>query len=141
MVPADSTAIGQGTSFLTNKDLVRGFKIHCSVVDPLASALVAQTVDIEIAGYDVPRFTSRIGQHDGTCKNEHASQPVMPSHAFVQKNCGQHDGDDDAEFVHRGNLRRFAKLQGAEIAKPGNAGGDSRKDQENPRAFPIAENG
>ncbi|HEV7967963.1 MAG TPA: DUF4382 domain-containing protein [Candidatus Acidoferrales bacterium] len=49
---ADSTPIGQGTSFLANKDLVRGFKIHASVVDPLASPLVAQTVDIEIARYD-----------------------------------------------------------------------------------------
>jgi hypothetical protein len=49
---ADSTPIGVGTSFLTNKDLVRGFKIHCSVVDPLASPLVAQTIDIEIARYD-----------------------------------------------------------------------------------------
>jgi hypothetical protein len=48
----DSTPIGQGTSFLTNKDLVRGFKIHASVVDPLASPLVAQTIDIEIARYD-----------------------------------------------------------------------------------------
>jgi Domain of unknown function (DUF4382) len=49
---ADSTPIGQGTSFLTNKDLVRGFKIHASVVDPLATPLVAQTIDIEIARYD-----------------------------------------------------------------------------------------
>jgi len=49
---ADSTPIGQGTSFLTNKDLVRGFKIHASVEDPLASPLVAQTIDIEIARYD-----------------------------------------------------------------------------------------
>lgn len=49
---ADSTPIGQGTSFLTNKDLVRGFKIHASVVEPLASPLVAQTIDIEIAKYD-----------------------------------------------------------------------------------------
>jgi len=49
---ADATPIGQGTSFLTNKDLVRGFKIHVSVVDPLASPLVAQTVDIETARYD-----------------------------------------------------------------------------------------
>lgn len=49
---ADSAPIGQGTSFLTNKDLVRGFKIHCSVVDPLASPLVAQSIDIEIARYD-----------------------------------------------------------------------------------------
>jgi hypothetical protein len=49
---ADSTPIGQSPSFLTNKDLVRGFKIHASVVDPLAAPLVAQTVDIEIARYD-----------------------------------------------------------------------------------------
>jgi hypothetical protein len=49
---SDSTPIGQGTSFLTNKNLVRGFKIHASVVDPLASPLVAQTIDIEIARYD-----------------------------------------------------------------------------------------
>jgi hypothetical protein len=49
---SDSTPIGQGTSFLTNKDIVRGFKVHASVVDPLASPLVAQTIDIEIARYD-----------------------------------------------------------------------------------------
>jgi hypothetical protein len=49
---ADSTPIGQGTGFLTSKNLVRGFKIHASVVDPLASPLVAQTIDIEIAKYD-----------------------------------------------------------------------------------------
>jgi hypothetical protein len=49
---SDATPIGQGTSFLTNKDIVRGFKVHASVVDPLATPLVAQTVDIEIARYD-----------------------------------------------------------------------------------------
>ena len=49
---ADSTPIGQGKSFLTNKDLVRGFKIHASCVDPLAAPLVAQAIDIEIARYD-----------------------------------------------------------------------------------------
>jgi hypothetical protein len=52
---ADATPIsiiGQGTKFLADKDLVRGFKIHASVVDPLASPLVAQTIDIETARYD-----------------------------------------------------------------------------------------
>ncbi len=48
---ADATAIGTGTSFLTNKDLVRGFKVHVSVADPLASPLVATTIDIENAKY------------------------------------------------------------------------------------------
>ncbi len=49
---ADSTPIGTGTAFLASHDLVRGFKVHASVVDPLATPLVAQTVDIEVAKYD-----------------------------------------------------------------------------------------
>lgn len=49
---ADATPIGTGISFLTSGNLVRGFKVHVSVDDPLASTLVAQTVDIEIARYD-----------------------------------------------------------------------------------------
>ena len=49
---ADATPIGTGTGFLTSNDLVRGFKVHASVVDPLATPLVAQTVDIEVAEYD-----------------------------------------------------------------------------------------
>lgn len=49
---ADATPIGTGTAFLTNHELVRGFKVHASVVDPLATPLVAQTVDIEVAEYD-----------------------------------------------------------------------------------------
>ncbi len=48
---ADATPIGTGPSFLTNDNLVRGFKVQVSVVDPLASPLVAQTVDIETAAY------------------------------------------------------------------------------------------
>lgn len=48
---ADATPIATGTSFLTNADLARGFKVHASVVDPLATPLVAQTVDIETAAY------------------------------------------------------------------------------------------
>jgi hypothetical protein len=48
---ADATPIATGTGFLTNQDLVRGFKVHISVVDPLATPLVAQTVDIETATY------------------------------------------------------------------------------------------
>jgi hypothetical protein len=48
---ADATPIGQGPSFLASDNLVRGFKVHISVVDPLATPLVAQTVDIENAQY------------------------------------------------------------------------------------------
>ncbi|MGX9105178.1 hypothetical protein ACWTQZ_26200, partial [Escherichia coli] len=49
---ADATAIGSGPGFLTSQNLVRGFKVHVSVVDPLATPLVAQSVDIETAVYD-----------------------------------------------------------------------------------------
>jgi hypothetical protein len=49
---ADGTPIATGTGFLTNEDLVRGFKVHASVADPLATPLVAQTIDIETAAYD-----------------------------------------------------------------------------------------
>jgi hypothetical protein len=48
---ADTTPIGTGPGFLSAEDLVRGFKVHVSVVDPLATPLVAQTIDIETAAY------------------------------------------------------------------------------------------
>jgi Domain of unknown function (DUF4382) len=46
----DVTPIGTGTAFLSN--MVRGFKVHVSVVDPLAAQLLADTIDIEIARFD-----------------------------------------------------------------------------------------
>jgi Domain of unknown function (DUF4382)/Domain of unknown function (DUF5666) len=49
---ADATPIGTGPSFLAAQNLVRGFKVHVSVIDPLAAKLVAQTVDIETATFD-----------------------------------------------------------------------------------------
>jgi len=47
----DSNPIATGTAFLASHDLVRGFKVHASVVDPLATPLVAQSIDIETAAY------------------------------------------------------------------------------------------
>jgi Domain of unknown function (DUF4382)/Domain of unknown function (DUF5666) len=49
---ADSKPIATGTAFLGSEDLVRGFKVHATVVDPLATPLVAQSIDIETARYD-----------------------------------------------------------------------------------------
>jgi Domain of unknown function (DUF4382) len=48
---ADATPIGTGPAFLASKNFVRGFKVHASVVDPLATPLVAQSIDIETAVY------------------------------------------------------------------------------------------
>lgn len=46
-----TTAIGTGPSFLSGGNLVRGFKVHVSVADPLQTPLVAQLVDVETAAY------------------------------------------------------------------------------------------
>jgi Domain of unknown function (DUF4382)/Domain of unknown function (DUF5666) len=48
---ADATPIATGTAFLADKNIARGFKVHASVVDPLAVPLVAQEIDIETADY------------------------------------------------------------------------------------------
>jgi hypothetical protein len=47
----DSNPIGTGTAFLANHNFARGFKVHVSVTDPLATPLVAQNIDIERAEY------------------------------------------------------------------------------------------
>jgi hypothetical protein len=47
----DSQPIATGPAFLSSQNLVRGFKVHTSVVDPLATPLVAQSIDIETAEY------------------------------------------------------------------------------------------
>jgi hypothetical protein len=49
---ADSTPIATGTELLSSENFVRGFKVHATVVDPLASPQVADSIDIETAKYD-----------------------------------------------------------------------------------------
>jgi hypothetical protein len=48
----DSAPIGMGPAFLAAHNLVRGFKIHATVVNVLDTPLVAQSIDIETAAYD-----------------------------------------------------------------------------------------
>lgn len=49
---ADSTPIATGTELLSSDNFVRGFKVHATLVDPFASPLVADSIDIETARYD-----------------------------------------------------------------------------------------
>jgi len=49
---ADAAPIATGTAFVAGHELARGFKVHATVVDPLATPLVAQSIDIETAVYD-----------------------------------------------------------------------------------------
>src|SRR5579872_3064518 len=43
--------IGSGPAVLASNTVVRGFKVHVAVVDPLATPLVASSVDVETAAY------------------------------------------------------------------------------------------
>ncbi|MFX5574720.1 hypothetical protein ABTD77_19975, partial [Acinetobacter baumannii] len=43
--------------FAVAKNLVRGFKVHVQAVDPLATPMVAKSIDIETAAYE-GRITS-----------------------------------------------------------------------------------
>ena len=48
---ADATPLATGTGFMDAHSLVRGFKVHVNVADPLAATWVAESVDIENANY------------------------------------------------------------------------------------------
>jgi hypothetical protein len=48
---ADATPLATGTTFMDENNLVRGFKVHVSYVDPPAATPVAAAVDIETARY------------------------------------------------------------------------------------------
>jgi hypothetical protein len=49
---ADAMPVATGTGFLTDDDLVRGFKVHATPVDWTATPVVAQSIEIETARYD-----------------------------------------------------------------------------------------
>ncbi len=68
---ADGTPVATGTSFLTNDDLVRGFKVHATPVDWTATPVVAQSIEIETARYD------------GTISYPTTTPPTAPTTAFT----------------------------------------------------------
>jgi hypothetical protein len=81
---SDATAIGQGPAFLSN--LVRGFKVHASVVDPLASPLVANSIDIEIARYDGAITDSNLNNFMYTRNFRTASDDYTAQLSFISPN-------------------------------------------------------
>jgi hypothetical protein len=76
---ADAQPLVTGTGILDAENLVRGFKVHVSYVNPLATPLLADSVDIETASYsgylsgvtsagftDTRTFASAIGNYTAT---------------------------------------------------------------------------
>ncbi len=90
---ADATPIGTGTGFLAAEDLVRGFKVHVSVVDPLATPLVAQTIDIETAAY--AGWISAANTTDFTYTRQFAIATDDYSVTLDYINAGSANGQDD----------------------------------------------
>jgi len=80
---ADATPIGTGVGFLSNQDIVRGFKVHASVVDPLAVPLVAQTIDIETAAYSGAISASSASGFTYTHEYMHAADDYTVSLGFI----------------------------------------------------------
>ena len=78
---SDANAIGQGPAFLSN--LVRGFKVHASVVDPLSASFVAESVDIEIARYNGTISASNLNGFTYTRKFHTASDDYTVTLPFT----------------------------------------------------------
>ena len=82
---ADAKPIGQGPSFLSN--LARGFKVHASIVDPLASPpWVASSVDIEIARYDGSISNSSLTSFEYTHDFHTASDDYQVTLPYINSN-------------------------------------------------------
>jgi hypothetical protein len=93
---ADATPIGTGTAFLDAGNLVRGFKVHASVVDPLAATWVAQSIDIETAAYSgaisAPTMTGFTYTHDYV----HASDDYMVTLDYISASSTNTVNDSDS---------------------------------------------
>src|SRR3984957_19417916 len=93
---ADATPIGTGTAFLDADNLVRGFKVHASVVDPLATPLVAQSIDIETATYSgaisMPTTSGFIYTHD----YPHASDDYVVTLDYISPSSTNTVNDSDS---------------------------------------------
>ena len=59
-------------------------------------------------------------RHDNRAPyNQHSSQVMLPGQPLSQHHRGQHDGEHDAQFVHRRDSGCLAELKRAKIAEPG----------------------
>lgn len=86
----DATPIGTGPGFLASDNLVRGFKVHLSVVDPLATPLVAQTVDIENARYSGTISNAGVTQFTYTHTFPTATDDYTITLPYISSNSANH---------------------------------------------------
>jgi hypothetical protein len=80
---ADATPIGTGPSFLAGNNFARGFKVHASAVDPLATPMVAQSIDIETADYSGTISLATTGGFTYTRNFPHAGDDYVVTLDYV----------------------------------------------------------
>lgn len=80
---ADATPIGTGPSFLASNNFVRGFKVHASAVDPLATPMVAQSIDIETADYSGTISQATAGGFTYTRNFPHAGDDYVAALDYI----------------------------------------------------------
>ena len=80
---ADATPIGTGPSFLASNNFVRGFKVHASAVDPLATPMVAQSIDIETADYSGAISQATAGGFTYTRNFPHAGDDYVAALDYI----------------------------------------------------------
>jgi hypothetical protein len=91
---ADATPIGAGTTFLDAGNLVRGFKVHVSAIDPLATPLVAQSIDIETADYSGALSAANTTGFTYTHNYLHASDDYVATLDYIS--AASANGDDSS---------------------------------------------
>ncbi len=72
--------------------------------------------------------------HDGASGDEETADEAGGSEFFTEEKPGEEHDERDAELVERGDARGGSELEGAEVAQPGQARGQSRKGEKEQRA-------
>jgi hypothetical protein len=92
---ADATPIAtDGVTFLDAGDLVRGFKVHVSAVDPLATPLVAQSIDVETANYSGSISAANVSGFTYTHDYVHAADDYVATLDYISSTSA--NGDDSS---------------------------------------------
>jgi hypothetical protein len=80
-------------------------------------------------------------QDDGAGGEERAAENGFRSDRFTEKGGGEHEHEYNAEFVDGGDRGGFAELEGAEVAEPGESGGEAGEREEEECATREGEGG
>jgi hypothetical protein len=96
---ADATPIGTGTAFFDAGNLVRGFKIHASVVDPLAATWQAETIDIETADYSGVISNPTTSGFTYTHDYVHASDDYVATLDYISPSSTNTINDSDSSIT------------------------------------------